>query len=243
MCFWILKVMADVNIGINKIGKKSCSSSNTGTDHACGFICNICRDLADQDPIVTPCGHLYCWPCLYKWISVCSSQSKKPHCPVCMASIKEQKLIPIYGIEKLSLDPNGRSRSVPPAIEIPKRPSPSSSSNRRSVGQIRNAIASALNGTRSSEVFQYMAAVLGGTGLIVLCGGYIWCVCKLCNTATEVCDSIKQVTGTMIKLGEVMEPLGEIIREVCDCIEKLENGWKKVQATCSLGLRVLYCLI
>jgi E3 ubiquitin-protein ligase RNF5 len=29
------------------------------------FECNICLELA-QDPIVTQCGHLYCWPCIYK---------------------------------------------------------------------------------------------------------------------------------------------------------------------------------
>lgn len=29
------------------------------------FECNICLELA-QDPVVTQCGHLYCWPCLYK---------------------------------------------------------------------------------------------------------------------------------------------------------------------------------
>ncbi|CAI9767106.1 unnamed protein product [Fraxinus pennsylvanica] len=27
------------------------------------FECNICFDLV-QDPIVTRCGHLFCWPCL-----------------------------------------------------------------------------------------------------------------------------------------------------------------------------------
>ena len=29
------------------------------------FECNICYDLA-QSPVVTLCGHLYCWPCLYR---------------------------------------------------------------------------------------------------------------------------------------------------------------------------------
>lgn len=29
------------------------------------FECNICYDLA-QSPVVTMCGHLYCWPCLYR---------------------------------------------------------------------------------------------------------------------------------------------------------------------------------
>lgn len=29
------------------------------------FECNICLELA-RDPVVTLCGHLYCWPCLYR---------------------------------------------------------------------------------------------------------------------------------------------------------------------------------
>jgi|TARA_B110000977_G_scaffold188631_1_gene257137 E3 ubiquitin-protein ligase RNF5 len=29
------------------------------------FECNICLELA-SDPVVTQCGHLYCWPCIYK---------------------------------------------------------------------------------------------------------------------------------------------------------------------------------
>lgn len=31
------------------------------------FECNICLELA-QDPVVTQCGHLYCWPCIYKCV-------------------------------------------------------------------------------------------------------------------------------------------------------------------------------
>jgi len=31
------------------------------------FDCNICLESV-QDPVVTRCGHLYCWACLYKWL-------------------------------------------------------------------------------------------------------------------------------------------------------------------------------
>lgn len=31
------------------------------------FSCNICFE-AVQEPVVTQCGHLYCWPCLYRWL-------------------------------------------------------------------------------------------------------------------------------------------------------------------------------
>ncbi|CAN4112324.1 unnamed protein product [Withania somnifera] len=79
------------------------------------FECNICFELA-QDPIVTLCGHLYCWPCLYEWLQV---HSHSHECPLCKALIEEHKLVPIYGRGKASSDPRSRSR---PGISIPKRP-------------------------------------------------------------------------------------------------------------------------
>ncbi len=29
------------------------------------FECSICFDTANE-PVVTKCGHLYCWPCIYE---------------------------------------------------------------------------------------------------------------------------------------------------------------------------------
>ena len=31
------------------------------------YECNICYELA-REPVVTMCGHLYCWPCLYRYV-------------------------------------------------------------------------------------------------------------------------------------------------------------------------------
>ncbi|XP_076884683.1 E3 ubiquitin-protein ligase RMA1H1-like [Bidens hawaiensis] len=63
-----------------------------------GFDCNICLDSV-QDPVVTLCGHLYCWPCIYKWIHNQNSPSekKKPRCPVCSCDVSENKIVPLYG--------------------------------------------------------------------------------------------------------------------------------------------------
>lgn len=90
-------------------------SNNNSNSDAGNFECNICFDLA-QDPIITLCGHLFCWPCLYKWLHF-HSQSRE--CPVCKALIEEEKLVPLYGRGKSSSDP--RSRSVP-GMNIPHRP-------------------------------------------------------------------------------------------------------------------------
>ncbi|XP_023728554.1 uncharacterized protein LOC111876249 [Lactuca sativa] len=94
----------------------SCSNPNNSNNGDPGnFECNICFDLA-QDPIVTLCGHLFCWPCLYKWLHI---HSHSQECPVCKALIQEEKLVPLYGRGKNSTDP--RSKSVP-GVEIPHRP-------------------------------------------------------------------------------------------------------------------------
>lgn len=93
----------------------SCSTNNGDTGDAANFECNICFDLA-QDPIITLCGHLFCWPCLYKWLHV---HSRVSECPVCKALIEEEKLVPLYGRGKSSMDP--RSKSIP-GVEIPHRP-------------------------------------------------------------------------------------------------------------------------
>jgi len=57
------------------------------------FECNICYELA-REPVVTLCGHLYCWPCIYRWMQV---QSHCRVCPVCKAGIDDEKVVPIYG--------------------------------------------------------------------------------------------------------------------------------------------------
>ncbi|KAJ8762199.1 hypothetical protein K2173_007355 [Erythroxylum novogranatense] len=92
----------------------SFSSINSNGDTG-NFECNICFDLA-QEPIVTLCGHLFCWPCLYKWLRF---HSQSHECPVCKALVEEEKLVPLYGRGKTSADP--RSKSIP-GVNIPNRP-------------------------------------------------------------------------------------------------------------------------
>ncbi|KAJ7948303.1 E3 ubiquitin-protein ligase RMA1H1-like [Quillaja saponaria] len=69
-------------------------------DASGGFDCNICLDSV-QDPVVTLCGHLYCWPCIYKWLHLqnisAENQDQQPHCPVCKAEVSQSSLVPLYG--------------------------------------------------------------------------------------------------------------------------------------------------
>ncbi|KAH7414913.1 hypothetical protein KP509_14G017500 [Ceratopteris richardii] len=56
------------------------------------FSCSICLNEDPSDPIVTCCGHLFCWPCMQGWISTKSP----PTCPVCMGIFKDiSSFIPV----------------------------------------------------------------------------------------------------------------------------------------------------
>ncbi|KAJ2857109.1 hypothetical protein GGI22_003606, partial [Coemansia erecta] len=62
------------------------------------FSCNICFDTA-TDPVLTICGHLFCWPCLAQWLE------RSATCPVCKAGCDKDKVIPVYGRGKDKTDP------------------------------------------------------------------------------------------------------------------------------------------
>ncbi|KAJ1981291.1 hypothetical protein H4R34_002128 [Dimargaris verticillata] len=82
------------------------------------FSCNICFDTA-ASPVLTVCGHLYCWPCLHQWLE---SQAQNPLCPVCKAGCDRDKVIPVYGRGKERKDPRLEDTSLPnrPAGQRPE---------------------------------------------------------------------------------------------------------------------------
>ncbi|CAB4268040.1 unnamed protein product [Prunus armeniaca] len=57
------------------------------------FDCKICLDMA-RDPILTCCGHLFCWPCFCQ-LPYVDSYAKE--CPECKGEVTDKSLIPIYG--------------------------------------------------------------------------------------------------------------------------------------------------
>jgi E3 ubiquitin-protein ligase RNF5 len=66
--------------------------SNHVEDPDGAFLCNVCLEqVKDRDPVVTQCGHLYCWPCLYRWLNTHHST-----CPVCKAGVTQDNVIPIF---------------------------------------------------------------------------------------------------------------------------------------------------
>ncbi|KAK2711906.1 E3 ubiquitin-protein ligase RNF185-like isoform X2 [Artemia franciscana] len=71
------------------------------------FECNICLELP-KDPVVSKCGHLFCWPCLHRWLE---TNRNRQTCPVCQSGISEEHVVPIYGRHS---DPHSHAKNVPP---------------------------------------------------------------------------------------------------------------------------------
>lgn len=68
------------------------------------FECNVCLEQA-SDPVVTVCGHLYCWRCIYTWLKT----SAEPSCPICKADLSSRdRMIPLYGRGQPERDPRLR---------------------------------------------------------------------------------------------------------------------------------------
>ena len=57
------------------------------------WLCKICIEEAN-DPVVTKCGHLFCWECIYEW-SITKESDLVP-CPTCHAEVNVKELIPLY---------------------------------------------------------------------------------------------------------------------------------------------------
>ncbi|KAF3449983.1 hypothetical protein FNV43_RR06062 [Rhamnella rubrinervis] len=78
------------------------------------FDCNICLYMA-RDPILTCCGHLFCWPCFYQ-LSYTDLNAKE--CPVCKGEVTDTSIIPIYG----GGNGNYSRKSKASGLEVPPRP-------------------------------------------------------------------------------------------------------------------------
>lgn len=118
------RTLSDVESDENTNQKNNKKPSSPATDTANGcFDCNICLDSA-HEPVVTLCGHLYCWPCIYKWLHVQSYSDdvdNEPKCPVCKSKISQSSLVPLYGRGTSSGPDHKRPQFGTP---IPRRPPP-----------------------------------------------------------------------------------------------------------------------
>ncbi|AFZ81731.1 zinc finger, C3HC4 type RING finger domain-containing protein [Theileria equi strain WA] len=85
------------------------------------FDCNICFDDV-REPVVTRCGHLFCWKCLLAWINRNNNQ-----CPICQAGISRENVIPLYGHGQEASDPRNKPEEPRPKAERPSSRSRESS--------------------------------------------------------------------------------------------------------------------
>ncbi|KAH8740980.1 zinc finger protein [Cryptosporidium ryanae] len=95
------------------INKNTSNKSESSTPSS-SFECNICFENAFE-PVVTRCGHLYCWNCIYLWLD-----RGYGDCPVCKAGVTQENVIPLYGRGSDSSDPRKKTKPRPRA----ERPEP-----------------------------------------------------------------------------------------------------------------------
>ncbi|PIN25180.1 putative E3 ubiquitin ligase [Handroanthus impetiginosus] len=77
------------------------------------YDCNICLEVA-REPVLTCCGHLFCWACFYR---VANVDPTSKECPVCKGEVSDSAIIPVYC--------NGDSEPVYETelgLKIPPRP-------------------------------------------------------------------------------------------------------------------------
>ena len=109
------------------------------------FICNVCLEITTKDPVVTQCGHLYCWPCLYRWLN-----TNHTSCPVCKAGVTKENVIPLF-IRGNEEDP--RTKNQPSSSHgVPNRPSARRPDVLPNPGQV-NGPGNANNGAYGSVTF------------------------------------------------------------------------------------------
>ncbi|KAH7365774.1 hypothetical protein KP509_18G045300 [Ceratopteris richardii] len=65
------------------------------------FCCNICQELC-YDPVVTFCGHIFCWPCLYVSASTHAFPFKNIQLRPVYKKNAGDRTIPIYSCAKSS---------------------------------------------------------------------------------------------------------------------------------------------
>ncbi|GER39404.1 RING/U-box superfamily protein [Striga asiatica] len=124
--------------------------SKAENDRGSFYDCNICLDMA-SDPILTCCGHLFCWPCFFQVDNI-SSTSKE--CPVCKGEVSENTVTPIYG----NGGESGRVVETESGLRIPPRP------RAHRVESIRQQIVThSINDLAIEEAIRQIRASLGAT--------------------------------------------------------------------------------
>jgi hypothetical protein len=72
------------------------SSLHSASSSTCSTICSICR--MPRQPAASAaskhCGHVFCWKCLYQWVS-----TVREECPFCRVACRPQDIMALYEYE------------------------------------------------------------------------------------------------------------------------------------------------
>jgi E3 ubiquitin-protein ligase RNF5 len=154
--------MEEPSISRNGIpGPASNTVNNSNNDNDIAFACNICLDgVKDKDPVVTQCGHLYCWPCLYRWLH---SRHGDGTCPVCKANVSQENVIPIFirgSICDPRTKPNAELENIPSRPQA-HRPEPAMMENANQNAFLNPTFTTAFGGTSFGSGFGFFPSLFG----------------------------------------------------------------------------------
>ena len=80
--------------------------------------CPICLNNA-RLPIVTKCGHIFCWECIKGWVKT----KGKLECPICKDGIKLEEVIKLYSgdneVKKGEVDDRPQQERIKPEVIQP----------------------------------------------------------------------------------------------------------------------------
>ncbi|EOA27225.1 hypothetical protein CARUB_v10023334mg [Capsella rubella] len=140
------------------------------------FDCNICLEKA-EDPILTCCGHLFCWGCFYQLPLIYLNIKE---CPVCDGEVTDAEVIPIYGNGD---DCDGTKPKLEECgISLPRRP------NAKRVESVRQKIITRgipfLPG-HDHETIEHIRRTIDSIGLQALAQGDEFGLTNIINTGGQ----------------------------------------------------------
>jgi hypothetical protein len=72
-------------------GEADLTANNDTVSSSLQQHCAICRMPRTHSAAPSSCGHVFCWKCLYQWVS-----TVRPKCPLCRASCRPQDVVALY---------------------------------------------------------------------------------------------------------------------------------------------------
>mmetsp|Transcript_5393 Transcript_5393/g.5531 ORF Transcript_5393/g.5531 Transcript_5393/m.5531 type:complete len:196 (+) Transcript_5393:110-697(+) len=135
------------------------AASYQSAENESAFICNICLEITNKDPVVTQCGHLYCWPCLYRWLNT----QQTPCCPVCKAGVSRDNVIPLF-IRGSVEDPRSKRQEGEESVPnrpIGHRPEPQQQTAGGGMNNINRQLIAQFGGMSFSAGFGFFPSLFG----------------------------------------------------------------------------------